>query len=389
MATDWRNPAETFDDVYELYGMAPQVGFFNPRPLIPVEDLNEQLASPGRPSLTDEEVEAALSRGWVRVGPIPDDDKGRDGIPMYGVLRIRYLLEMEREGYTEGDLQEMAQEDEELVQDLVEFGVSYDDTDPLVVVAATDRELERATRQLEWSENALQGERPALEDGTWPEDLVTEETVADLRERIHHLNLRRGKWQRFSEVPPDRWTPDARREIAKAAFLVREQDERTRFLLWQWHRDQMLEGFGPLIVLDDPAYYEARVDWEETLTSPRFLSRPQPVRLRIPGAILEGERLTMTSPRTPHQYRQFFKRWDLDRYFQLLAEVRERRICANCLKPLAEDADPRAVYCDERCRNAGKGRAWREKNPRRAKQHQIRYLQGRLDQPGDGDSESG
>jgi hypothetical protein len=207
---------------------------------------------------------------------------------------------------------------------------------------------------------------------TSAEELVTPEYIGDLRDELHQMAVAREEWQRLVETRPT-LTAEQTRAIAKAAFLIREADEAARFAIWNNYHLQILEGFSPLIDLEEAAAYEPHVDWESTLKSPRFLERSQPVALRFPGGRLEGEKLTTRRALTPTEYKDFYERWDLETYFRVLAEIRSRRICANCLAPLPKDADSRRVYCGERCRIANKQRKFRTANPMRDMEHRRKY----------------
>jgi hypothetical protein len=99
--------------------------------------------------------------------------------------------------------------------------------------------------------------------------------------------------------------------------------------------------------------------------------------IRVPGFLLQGERILPTRTLRPAEYAQRWRDHDLDAYLECWAGLRGERRCLNCFSALPGEADERKRFCNEKCRNAAKQRRHRERNPDSVERAQQRYWQSR------------
>lgn len=82
--------------------------------------------------------------------------------------------------------------------------------------------------------------------------------------------------------------------------------------------------------------------------------------------------MTLTRSPAPGEYDRLWKEYELEECFQVMAKIREERVCPNCMTALGE-VDARRIYCSEKCRQSAKQKRYRDRNPRAAARAQWNY----------------
>ena len=99
-----------------------------------------------------------------------------------------------------------------------------------------------------------------------------------------------------------------------------------------WHQPAVLKG----------------LEWRWSLETPWGWETGAPIRL--PGLLLDGERVTCLRPFRPADYDAAWREYDLSEYFAVRAELVGERVCPQCLKPIAADAHEARRYCSDTCK---------------------------------------
>jgi len=174
--------------------------------------------------------------------------------------------------------------------------------------------------------------------------------------------------------------PKTAPKIARHVYRVRAFNDMTRVMLLDGDRTKIEAGYSPWVVAgrsgwgEDGAYTGTGILWEPTVRSALAHMDADPAPpIRVPGFLLNGDRVAPVETMRPRMYEERWKAVDLDGYLQAWARVKGERRCLACLSSLPTDSDGKRRYCSERCRNAEKQRRHRERNPDAVERAQKKY----------------
>ena len=355
-----------FDAETAAFGQPLVMALFDKRHLWPLSDLPEHVANGTGEVLLPERLGEVIDAGWLPALSGAGQFNDQLGFALYAPGRVGLFLKLEREGVTQRELSAYAEHEEHLI-DCVLTGdeMPYDDDDLAVVRRAYEEELAELEEMA-----AYYAGNPEAKWAQFniPPGVAPEEVRARLdKHRTSVAALNTYKW--------DRLRPDTKRRIMKNAFNVRMRDEWVRLHMIQSERAAIAQGYSFFIQfcghratgIDYDAFTFGPVDWTMTLRSPWLTGEDDSPPIRLPGLVIDGNRVRETNLHTPAEYARLWEQFDLDGYRRALAESLGTRICCRCLRPLPEESMPLRKFCSARCKNAAKAQAWRERHPDRVK----------------------
>lgn len=327
-----------------------QFGIFDRRVLLPMDQLISSVRAE-----TGEVVSAEDLRKTANDGLIPLSDAGA---PLYVPSRVGFLVQLERQGYNTAELRDIADDEETLITELLtteQLAYIDDDLDFLINYC---------------TEIIKQGFH-----------VTTEECRASAAKRENYerylVTLRRYRTMGLPENCKD--------SIAEVAFNHRAHSEAIRVMLLDQDRARLRAGYSPAVCAlasrydckeDSPGLFEAtveRIHWEWTIQGALARDEARAPRIRVPGFLLEGERVTPIETLTPNKYKALWEQHDLDGYLQAWSKINGERRCLNCFTILDTSGSPTRRYCGVRCRNAAKQRRFRKGNPVAYYENQRKY----------------
>lgn len=339
--------AEAFYDSSKAAGLTPSGGYtFDKRMLLPLSQLPEMVMAEAGESLPGERLERLVEDGWIP--KLQVEDTGKPGFALYAPSRVGLLLQLERAGYSAAELRAIAAYEEGYIDNvLVNDETPYLDDDREQLLTDWRLRLIEAEAQLARLQN---GELPA-----------SDRTADELRQEIEAV-------RRSLSFLEDRslasMTPELREKTARMAYRVRFFNELIRVQLLEHLRGQIRAGYSPFLHFNRASYPSeglpsfSGVFWDGVLDSPWV---EEGVPIRLPELLLDGDRITQVRPLRPSEYEELWERYDLDRYFQLLARQRRERRCAGCHRKLPTSTHELRQYCTPECRANAKMRRFRDR----------------------------
>ncbi len=349
------------DLINELYEMSPQLQFFifDRRFLLPLGDLPGAVARETGQVTSEEELRIRAGQGWFPLLPGAGEDGTEEGSPLYVPSRIGLFLKLQRQGYTTDELRLFAQIEEWMIDN-----------------AYTTEELAYVDDDLETMRLHVEARVFALESGT------TRDANGVVVDRTSEIDRQRRSVKYVQKLQADGVPERLRETVAKQVFQVRAINEMIRVMLLRGDRDKITAGYSPFVLCSsgswsqEDGYKGGPIIWDLTVKSAiAYGDTSETPPIRIPGFVLQSDRVIPARTLRPGEYAQLWKEYDLDGYLKSWADIRGERRCLNCLGALPEDSDERKRFCSERCRNAAKQRRHRERNPEAVERAQQRYWQ--------------
>lgn len=338
------------------------------RYLLPIDQLPDLVEREGGVPLDPARIPALIEAGWL---PALSMEEGTLGFPLYIPARVGLYLRLEREGWSAAELAAAAEAEENLVDNiLVSPDTPYEDDDLAIVRIGIADEIIGLRHELRYAAGESDADAGAEEP---------KRSTAEIQEKLAHAE-RTAAW--FASTSLNQLRSETRAKVARQAFLLRAHFEGVR--VWMLLQDRALleSGYSFFVEAQRSAWepdatppwtFEA-IDWPETLRRHAAVSAEDtPLPIRVPGLVLDGDRVTLASRATPAQYEAAWRTFDLDTYMALVAERAGRRVCERCLAALPDDARPGRRFCSDACRNAEKAEAYRRRHPERVKQSQHRW----------------
>jgi len=339
--------AEAFYDSSKAAGLTPSGGYtFDKRMLLPLSQLQEMVLGETGESLPAERLEQLVEDGWLP--ELHVEDTGQRGFALYAPSRVGLLLQLEHAGYSAAELRTIASYEEGYIDNiLVNEETPYldDDRDQLIT---------------EWRFRLISAEAQLahLHDGG---SSATRRRAAELRQEIEDVRRSLTFLENRSLAS---MSPELREKTARMAYRVRFFNELIRDQLLEHMRGQVRAGYSPFLHFNQASYPAeglpsfGGIFWHGVLDSPWV---EEGVPIRLPELLLSGDRITQLRPLRPSEYEELWERYDLDRYFQLLARQRGERRCAGCHKKLPPSMHELRQYCTAECRANAKMRRFRDR----------------------------
>ena len=363
---DIEKSGNEYDYFMDNFGSPPpiSVGRFDRRLLIPRSQVPEWVERDSGEQISFEELDALEARGifsWLHGA----DDDGRGlGVPLYVPYRIGLCRRLLREGWTAEEIKDLVEWEENVVSDMVDGDLPYEDDDRLIVLSEHRERLEALEnervarlpaehRPADWTQTGWTSDIKAMSDDELAKDIAE---LAKTAHWLEHLDLESA-------------SPKTRRRIGRRAYQLRMHYEDVRFIAIVSDRVCYEAGFSPFVHLDGPHALIGdsknlesfgRVNWYDTLRSWRVMNDPDNAPVRLPGFICVGGHIQMPNVLLPDEYAERYTLFRLDEYARTFAELIGDRRCQHCSKPLAKTASDRRLYCDPKC-----SQAFRQKRHRR------------------------
>lgn len=359
-----------FDASVAVTGQAPGAFLFDRRFLMPFSRLPDAVENETGAAVTEGELHGLLEAGWFQRYEGAGEAEDELGVPLYVISRIGLFIELrDNQRYSDEELQEFAEYEDGFVETVLTTDeLAYEDDDLREVIRHMEEDLSSVQMELRQSERidndaGIQIIGPTL---TGAERAQLERRKGELEQALSRY--RALHWEDLPE--------SARLEISRFAYRVRCFNDVIRLMMIHQDRGRVKAGFGARMKIRDErfglgVYDHGQVNWQATVYSSWFLEDPER-RLRVPGGIIEGLNVTLTSSPAPSEYDRLWREHDLEEALKLTAEVRKQRICPNCLAPLT-GAHPRRTYCKEACRHSAKQKRYRDRNPKAAARAQWAY----------------
>jgi hypothetical protein len=297
--------------------------------------------------------------GWLPLLPGAGDDGTEEGAPLYVPDRVALFLKLQAQGYTTDELRVIADAEEFLIDNILTTGdLAYVEDDLETLLLYTQARL-----------FALEHTTKNDSKGV-PIDRTAE--VERARREVEFTKCLQ------ANGVPERLTA----RIPQKAFRVRALNEIQRVILYESDRAQVTAEYSPFVVCSSGSWSYTEgvkggpINWDVTVKSALTYGDSSAVPpIRVPGFLLQGDRVASTRTFRPAEYAQRWRELDLDAYLECWAELRGERRCLNCFSALLSDADDRKRFCNDKCRNAAKQRRHRERNPDSVERAQQRYWQ--------------
>lgn len=318
-------------------------GIFDKRLLVALDQLPGMVETETGELLPEERLPGIVEDGWI-----PDlhkEETGEPGFALYAPSRVGLLLQLERAGYGSAELRAIAAYEEGYIDNiLVNDETPYlDDDRDLLLNEWRNRVL---ILEAQRERSGPEADRESLGD--------VEEETARTRKSIEFLE----------NHSLESMGPALREKTARMAHAVHFFNEIIRTQLMEHLRGQVRAGYSPFLNFRRASYPSGELPkfdgifWEGVLDSPWV---EEGIPIRVPELLFEGERITLLRPVLPSEYEGIYKRYDLKRYFQLLAEQRGERRCAGCQTLLPQATHQLRQYCSPECRSRAKMRRWRDR----------------------------
>lgn len=342
-----QDPAQVFTEMADATAQL-HLGIFDKRVLLPLSQLPECVLGETNEALPSERLDRLVGEGWVP--RLRLEDGHEPGFPLYVASRVGLFLQLERQGYSPSELRAIASHEEEYIDNiLVAEDSPYLDDDSETLLNQWRYELAVSEARLE---HVLERKNPPTGYET-PEEL--NQQIARLRRSIDFLEAH----------PEESMTAELKKKTARMAHRVRFFNEYMRVMLLNQLRDQVRAGYSPYLHFrsaswssDGPPVF-GPVMWELVLDGPWTWEGDVPIRL--PGLLLKGDQVIHTRVLRPAEYEECWKRFDLDRYFRLLARRRGERRCPQCHALLPPGTHELRQYCSPECRANAKMQRYRDR----------------------------
>ena len=359
-----------FDASLAITGQTPGAFLFDRRFLMPFSRLPGAIQNETGRTVTEEALHRFLESGWFQRYEGAGEAEDELGVPLYVISRIGLFLDLrDEQRYSDEELRDFAEYEDGFVETVLTTDeLAYEDEDLREVVRHIEEDLSHVDLDLRRSERIRDADDVQI---IGPAPTRSERAALEKRKSGIERALRRYRAIDWETLPDD-----ARLEISRLAYRIRCFNDVIRLMMIEQDRGRVRAGFRARMKIRDESfglgvYEHGQVNWHATVYSSWFLENPER-RLRVPGAIIEGLNVTLTGSPAPAEYDRLWREHDLEEALKLTAEIREQRICPNCLAPLA-GADPRRVYCKEACRHSAKQKRYRDRNPKASAQAQWAY----------------
>ena len=346
-----------YDAALKHFGEPPLIAICDKRVVVPLDRLPEMVRDE-----TGEELPASRLPDLVAAGWIPhlrDPSTGGPGYALYAPSRGGLFLKLERDGYSPAELRVFASYEEHQIDEiLTDEETPYLDDDLALLIQFAKTEIRN------WSQGVVGVAAPdrAHEDGA---------ISRQAREAVRRVAAAKGALGVWSELVNKPLSADQREGLRRKAYRVRMGYEIVRIQMLNRLRGQVITGFSPFLMFrsgefptdwHQPAVLKG-LEWRWSLETPWGWETGAPIRL--PGLLLDGERVTCLRPFRPADYDAAWREYDLSEYFAVRAELVGERVCPQCLKPIAADAHEARRYCSDTCKAAAKMRRYRRRFPLR------------------------
>lgn len=346
-----------FDQAQET-GVEWRWSIFDKRVLLPLGCLAEAVKNETEHVVSVEQLQGFADDQWFPLLPGAGDTGGELGVPLYVPSRVGLLLDLARDGYAKQELRCVASYEESLIDEVLTTDESrYIDDDLETLIVYTQ----------------------GLIDGfIHGQTIDAHGNVVDRSEEraVQERNLASFRKYQTSGIPAQRQVA-----VAKYANRVRAFSDAVRVFMLNEERAKIRTGYSPTVILrshswacGDEKFQAGSIMWEATIRCAlAHLSAGETCRIRVPGFILEGDRILTLQTYTPKDYSVIWKELDLEAYLLAWSTLNSERRCLHCLAMLSGESDHRKRYCDERCRNAAKQKRFREQNPDAVFRSQKKY----------------
>jgi hypothetical protein len=353
---------ETIDRMFEAGRPSEEqlhFGIFDKRVLLPLPQLLDDTSHKAGRTISEAELRIMAGYGWLPLLPGAGDDGNEEGAPLYVPDRVGLFLKLQVQGYTTDELRVIADFEEFLIDNILAAGdLAYveDDLETLLLYA--------------------QARIYALEHGTATDSKgVPIDRTAEVEQARREVKFVKGLQ---ANGVPERLTE----RIEKRAFRVRALNEMMRVILYEEDHAKITAEYGPVVVCSSGSWNQTEgykggpIIWDLTVKSALAYGDSSAMPpIRVPGFLLQGDRVVPTRTFRPAEYAQRWRELDLDAYLECWGDLRGERRCLNCFSALPTDSDERKRFCNEKCRNAAKQRRHRERNPDSVERAQQRYWQ--------------
>jgi len=353
---------ETIDRMFEAgrpSGTQLQFRICDKSVLLPLPQLLDAASHKAGRTISEAELRIMAGQGWLPLLPGAGIDGNEEGAPIYVPDRVGLFMKLQRQGYTTDELHVIADFEEFLIDNILATGdLAYveDDLETLLLYA--------------------QARIISLEHGTATDSKgVPIDRTAELERARREVTFIRGLQ---ANGVPERLTE----RIEKRAFRVRALNEMMRVILYETDRAKITAEYSPVVVCSSGFWSQTEgfkggpITWDLTVKSALAYGDSSAIPpIRVPGFLLQGDRVVPTRTFRPAEYAQRWRELDLDAYLECWAALRGERRCLNCFSALPSDANDRKRFCNEKCRNAAKQRRHRERNPDSVERAQQRYWQ--------------
>lgn len=334
--------------------------FFDRRRLVWMRELSDFVKQEAGVELSEAKLRTRAEAGWFPIlKGLIDGETYEEGAPFYVGSRIKFLCSLEQAGYAPAELRMIASHEEWAIDNvLTTDDLTYDDYDDDLKVLLSSAEARVSA--IEHGGRRDPNGQPI-------------DTSAELKKaRADRDYLRRLQGQ---GVPPE-----LEETIAKHAFRARAINDVVRAWLLEMDRAKIAAGYGLVVQFEKQSFNDKtgfrgeNISWRGTVRSAlAYAESAEGCPIRVPGFLLDGDRVIPTRTLRPSEYASLWKEHQLEDYLQAWAAARQDRRCQNCFAPLTADADERRRFCGEKCRNAAKQRRYRERHPEAIERTQKSY----------------
>jgi len=349
-----------YDASMRYFGRPPTTCIFDKRVLWPLSALPGQVLGSTKETLPESRLSELLAARWIPDLVYSGDTSAAKGFPAYVPERVGLFLRLERAGVSSLELRAFAEFEEGIIDDVITGDDTPYDDDDLAVLA---RDYEARICLIE--------DRLFLHE----EHASDRESLQYSRSTIEELRTSLGAICAAQRCGLEHLRAEVREQIQRQAFHVRERDEFIRLSMIQSDRATLAAGYSFFVAFREIGSTGLRyedhsfgpIDWQQTLKSPFLTGEADTLPIRLPGLVIEDDRITVLGSRTPAEYADLWSRYRLDDYHRAFAAQDGKRLCARCLNALPHDASPRQTFCGTACKNAAKAQAYRARHPDRVK----------------------
>jgi len=346
-----------YDAALKNFAEPPLIAICDKRVVAPLDRLPEMVRHE-----TDEELPASRLPGLVAAGWIPDlrdSSTGAPGYALYAPSRVGLFLKLERDGYSPAELRVIASYEEHQIDEiLTDEETPYLDDDLALLIQFAETEISL------WSQGLV---------GVAAADRAQKNGVSErqAREAERRVAAATGALSVWRGLLNKQLSADQRESLRRKAHRVRMLYEIVRIQTLNRLRGQVITGFSPFLMFrsgefpadwHQPAVLKG-LEWRWSLETPWAWETGTPIRL--PGLLLDGERVTCLRPFRPTEYDATWREFSLSEYFAVRAEMVGERVCPQCLKPIAPEAHEARRYCSDTCKATAKMRRYRRRFPPR------------------------
>jgi len=351
---------EVIDRMFEdgrTTGTQLQFRIFDRAWLLSLPQLLDAASHKAGQTISEPELRIMAGQGWFPLLRGAEFDGDEEGAPIYAPDRIGLFVKLQRQGYTTDELRVIAEFEEWMIDN-----------------AYTTDDLAYVDDDLETLRLHAQGRIDALEHGT------SRDSSGASIDRTAEIERARREVTYIQNLQANGVPERLRQKIEKQAFRIRAVNEFIRVHLFESDRAKITAEYSPFVTYSSGSWSQTGgfkagpIMWDITVESAlAYGDSSEMTPIRVPGFLLQGDRILPTRTLRPAEYAQRWRDHDLDAYLECWAGLRGERRCLNCFSALPGEADERKRFCNEKCRNAAKQRRHRERNPDSVERAQQRY----------------